>query len=49
MPRFKTREYFSEYNGMKEVIKTIHTNGSVVYHTMESLGIRVMNILFRMP
>ena len=36
MPTFKTREYLSEYNGLKDVIKTTYTNGSFVYHTMES-------------
>ena len=36
MPKFKTREYLSEYNGLKDVIKTTYTNGSFVYHTMES-------------
>jgi hypothetical protein len=45
MPRFKTREYLSEYNGMKDVIKTTHTNGSVVYHTMESPFVDLANSL----
>lgn len=45
MPRFKTREYMSEYNGMKDVIKTTHTNGSVVYHTMESSFVDLANRL----
>lgn len=35
MPQFKTREYLSEYNGMKSVIKTTYANGYVVYHTEE--------------
>ena len=35
MPRFRTREYLSEYNGMKNVIKSTYANGSVVYHTVE--------------
>ena len=43
MPKFKTRQYISEYNGMKDVIKTTHTNGSVVYHTMESPFVDLAN------
>lgn len=45
MPIFKTREYMSEYNGMKDVIKTTYANGSVVYHTMESSFVDLANSL----
>ncbi len=45
MPKFKTREYLSEYNGLKDVIKTTYTNGSFVYHTMESSFVDLANSL----
>lgn len=45
MTRFKTREYLPEYNGMKEVIKITHANGSVVYHTIESSFVNLANSL----
>lgn len=35
----------SEYNGMKDVIKTTYANGSVVYHTMESSFVDLANSL----
>lgn len=35
----------SEYNGMKDVIKTTYANGSVVYHTMESPFVDLANSL----
>ncbi len=45
MPKFKTREYLSEYNGLKDVIKTTYTNGAYVYHTMESPFVDLANSL----
>lgn len=45
MPKFKTRQYLSEYNGLKDVIKTTYTNGSFVYHTMESSFVDLANSL----
>ena len=45
MPNFKTREYLPEYKGMKDVIKTTLTNGSVVYHTIEMPFVSLANSL----